>query len=102
MATNSNRSPTLYPGSRINPRALRFDPSQLSDHWKDFVGYAAAATLTSLRGPSLESPQGSEMNPFALAASTIPRLLPSEFDLARFEHPVTGDAGRCCFSISWL
>ena len=89
LAPSSDRRPALCPESRINPWALLLDPSRQSDRWdpENSAGYAAAATLTSLRDPSLESPQGSEMNLFALAASTIPRALLSGFDQARFERP---------------
>ena len=76
-ATNSDRRPALYPDSRINPWVLLLDPSRQSDLGDPEYspGYVSFATLASLRGPSLESPQGSEMNLFALAASTTPRAL---------------------------
>jgi hypothetical protein len=77
MATNSDRRPALCPDSRINPWVLLLDSSRQSDLGdpENSPGYVRAATLASLRGPSLESPQGSEMNLLALAASTIPRAL---------------------------
>src|SRR6266436_10110674 len=76
-ATNSDRRPALYPDSQINPWLLLIDPSRQSDLGdpENSPGYAGAAISTSLRGPSLESPQGSEKNLFALAGSTIPRAL---------------------------
>src|SRR6267142_4238718 len=76
-ATNSDRRPALYPDSQINPWLLLPDPSRQSDLGdpENSPGYVRSATLASLRGPSPESPQGSEMNLFALAASTTPRAL---------------------------
>src|SRR5882724_11326487 len=76
-ATNSDRRPAPCPGSRINPWVLLLDPPRQSDLGdpENSPGYVGSATLASLRGPSLESPQGSEMNLFALAASTTPRAL---------------------------
>ena len=76
-ATNSDRRPALYPDSQINPWLLLLDPSRQSDLGdpENSPGYVRSATLASLRGPSPESPQGSEMNLFALAASTTPRAL---------------------------
>src|SRR5271166_1837789 len=74
-ATNSDRCPALYPNSRINPWVLLLDPSRQSDLGdpENSPGYVGSATLASLRGPSLESLQGSEMNLYALAASITPR-----------------------------
>src|SRR5271163_2022851 len=74
-ATNSDRRPALYPDSRIHPWVLLLDPSRQSDLGDPENSPGYSATLASLRGPSLESPQGSEMNLFALAASTTPRAL---------------------------
>jgi hypothetical protein len=72
-AINLDRRPALCPDSRINHLVLQLNPSRQIDpeHPENSPGFAAAATLTRLRGSSLESPQASETNLFAPAASTI-------------------------------
>ena len=57
-ATNSDRRRALWPASRVDPWVLRLDLSRRSDPEdpENSLGSAVAATLTSLRGPSLEAP----------------------------------------------
>src|SRR3984893_8231750 len=76
-ATNSDRRPAPYPDSRINHWVLLLDPSRRSDLGdpENSPGYVGSVTSASLRGPWHESPQGSEMNSFAHAVSTIHRAL---------------------------
>lgn len=75
MATKSGHRPALCLEYRANPCNFHLDPSRQSNlaDPENSPGYADAAALTSLRGPSLESPQGYETSFFATAASTNPR-----------------------------